>query len=260
MKINSTDSLTLSISQTQRNLGRSMERIASGKRINSASDDAAGLAMAMSIETQTRGLQRMIAARQDEISLVQTAEGAMATAHDALQRIGELAVQASNGTMTDSDRGAIQQEIVQLRQHLDMNAGNAQYNTKRLLDGSFSMKLQNSQDLSIRDFSSAGLGVAEIDVSTADGASAALASIDGAIQMVSSSRADLGAVENGVAAEAEALQRQMISALEAGSRIADADMAREIIEMNREMIKAQLEIRVFRVDNERRGTVLELLG
>lgn len=263
MIINKTDTSELLVNylnRTRENEAKSIERLASGERILSASDDPAGLAMANAFEAQTRAMMKQISNRQDEISLIQTAEGALSSTTDAVQRIRELSVQAANGTLTDADRSTIQEEITQLKQHIDATANNTEYNTKKLLDGSLNISLQNSKSLEIPSMTSTALGLDNVDVSTQQQASDAIAYADNAIQTVTSERNSLGAVSNGIASEVEGLKVQLLDSLQAQSRIVDVDMAREIVNLTTQKIKSQSEIRVFRMDIERRGTLLELVG
>jgi len=120
--------------------GKSMEKLSSGLRINRAGDDAAGLAISEKMRGQIRGLDQASKNAQDGISLIQTAEGALNETHDILQRTRELAVQAANDTATDDDRKEIQKEVNQLIEEIDRIAGNTEFNTQSLLDGTFSNK------------------------------------------------------------------------------------------------------------------------
>lgn len=120
------------------NASKSMEKLSSGLRINRAGDDAAGLAISEKMRGQIRGLEQASRNAQDGISLIQTAEGALNETHSILQRMRELAVQASNDTTTDSDRKELQKEIAQLKEEIDRIANTTEFNTKKLLDGSVS--------------------------------------------------------------------------------------------------------------------------
>ncbi|NLM05086.1 MAG: flagellin, partial [Clostridiales bacterium] len=115
---------------------KSMEKLSSGMRINRAGDDAAGLAISEKMRGQIRGLTQASRNAQDSISLIQTAEGALNETHAILQRMRELAVQSSNDTNTESDRGEIQKEIDQLTSEIDRIANTTEFNTQKLLDGS----------------------------------------------------------------------------------------------------------------------------
>ena len=238
----------------------SMERIASGQRILTAADDAAGLAVSMAMESQTRGLSQQMFNRQDEISLIQTAEGGMAGTNDMLQRVRELSVQAANGTLTDSDRGNIQTEINQLKQQMNQTATNTQYNTKNLLDGSLSVRLQNGNSLTVSSMGVDNLGVADIDVTTQAGANSATGQVDQAISTVTSERSRLGAIANGVTSEIQGLQQELINTTAAQSRIADADIAAEVIRLTGQQIQQQAVTQIFGMDAAQRGNVLKLLS
>ncbi len=144
---------------------KSMEKLASGLRINKAGDDAAGLAISEKMRGQIRGLDMASKNAQDGISLLSTAEGALNETHDILQRMRELSTQAANDTNTAEDRGAIQEEITQLTTEIDRIANNTEFNTKNLLDGSFSGSFQigsnsgQKMDLSIGAMTSNALGL-----------------------------------------------------------------------------------------------------
>ncbi|MGM0370403.1 MAG: flagellin [Bacillota bacterium] len=124
------------LKQTNESQSKSLERLSSGKRINRASDDAAGLAISEKMTSQTKGLGQAQRNAQDGISMIQTAEGALKETHSILQRTRELAVQASNDSNTDADREEIQGEIDQLTDEVDRIANNTEFNTKKLLEGS----------------------------------------------------------------------------------------------------------------------------
>ncbi|MEZ2658267.1 flagellin N-terminal helical domain-containing protein [Aneurinibacillus aneurinilyticus] len=126
------------LSKNQAATGKALEKLSSGLRINRAADDAAGLAISEKMRGQIRGLQQAEKNAMDGISLIQTAEGALSEVHDMLSRMRELAVQAANGTLTDTDRTVIQDEINQLREQIDRVGNDTQFNTKKLLNGSLS--------------------------------------------------------------------------------------------------------------------------
>lgn len=144
---------------------KSMEKLSSGLRINRAGDDAAGLAISEKMRGQIRGLDMASKNAQDGISLIQTAEGALNETHDILQRMRELAVQSSNDTNTDTDRGEIQKEIDQLVTEIDRISNTTEFNTKKLLDGSFDGTFQiganenQTLSLSVNSMGSANLGI-----------------------------------------------------------------------------------------------------
>ena len=123
------------MNRTNSKIDKTMQRLSSGLRINSASDDAAGLAIAQKMDTQVRGLQQANRNAMDGISLIQTAEGALNEVHSMLQRVRELSIQASNGTLTPTDRKAITDEVAQLKEEIDRISEHIEYNEKKLLNG-----------------------------------------------------------------------------------------------------------------------------
>ena len=260
---------------------KTINRLATGKRIATASDDPAGLAISMGMEAQTRGLARQITNRQDEISLMQVAEGGMSGISDAVQRMRELSIQSANGTLTASDREAIQVEIDQLNQHIDQTANNTEFNTKKILDGSLKMTLQNGNDFSIPNMDSTSLGVSLIDLSTQESAQtiehidqglpheddtaqenaqAAIGYADQALSKLNSARTEIGAVTNGISAEVNSLTQEMVNTLSANSRLADADFAAEIVNLTKAKITLEAATQVFKIDNAMKGQVLRLLA
>ncbi|MEZ0537229.1 flagellin [Caldicellulosiruptoraceae bacterium PP1] len=168
------------------NLSKSLEKLSSGLRINRAGDDAAGLAISEKMRAQIRGLDQASRNAQDGISLIQTAEGGLNEAHSILQRMRELAVQAANDTNVDQDRTAINDEINQLVQELDRISNTTEFNTQKLLDGTFSGKFQiganenQTLTLDISKMNSAALGLASsIEVETKTSAAAGALIKDG---------------------------------------------------------------------------------
>lgn len=138
LRINSNKESLNSLNSLQRNQGllnKAFQRLSSGSRINSAADDAAGLAITQRFTSQVRGLSQAIRNASDGVSLTQTADAALGSSEDALQRIRELSVQAANGTLTDGDRESIQAEVGQLQDELDRIGGSTTFNGRKLLDG-----------------------------------------------------------------------------------------------------------------------------
>ena len=135
-----------SLNQTSGRLSKSIQKLSSGLRINSAADDAAGLAISEKMRRQIRGLSRATLNAQDGISMIQTAEGALNESHSILQRMRELAIQSSNDTLTSNDRLEIQKEVTQLKDDLNRIAHNTEFNTKKLLDGSQTALISSSSN------------------------------------------------------------------------------------------------------------------
>ncbi len=154
------------LSSSQSTLSTSMQRLSSGLRVNSAKDDAAGLAIAERMAAQTRGLNVAARNANDGISLAQTAEGALGKVGDMLQRMRELAVQSANATNSDDDRKALQAEVGQLRDEIDRVAKNTSFNGKKLLDGSFA-----AANFQVGSNSGEAITVAALTDSSSDGLS-----------------------------------------------------------------------------------------
>ena len=130
------------LAKANKEMESSMAKLSSGQKVNSAADDAAGLAIAGRMTSQIKGLNMAIKNANDSVALAQTAEGAMDEVTNMLQRMRELAVQSANGTMNDSDRASLDAEVQALKTEIDRIAGNTQFNNTNLLDGSFSKTFQ----------------------------------------------------------------------------------------------------------------------
>lgn len=250
---------------------KSFERLSSGKRINSAADDAAGLAISEKMKAQINGLSQAQRNAQDAVSLVQTAEGGLKESHSILQRLRELAVQSANDTYTDSDRKEIQIEVDQLVEELTSIGEYTQFNTKSLLDGSFDGQFQvganqgQTLGLQIADMRAEALGLVDgsgnlVKLADRNSASAAISVFDNAISKVSSERAKLGAVQNRFGHIINNLSTTETNLIAAESRISNVDMAREIMNMVRYQILVQAGIAVLAQANQMPQGILQLLS
>jgi flagellin len=256
------------LSKSQGLSNQALERLASGLRINSAKDDAAGLAISTRFDTQIRGLTVAQRNANDGISMVQTAEGGLDETVQNLQRIRELAVQAANGSNTNADRSLLQSEVNQRVSEITRIASDTQFNGLAVLDGSlgsgvaFQVGANAGQTISI-DFNStmnaAGLGISGISISSAGGASAALATIDGALSQVNAFRADLGAVQNRFESTINNLGTNIENLSASNSRIVDADFAAETAKLAKANVLQQAGISVLAQANARPNQVLSLL-
>lgn len=256
------------LSKSQGLNDQALERLSSGLRINSAKDDAAGLAISTRFDTQIRGLTVAQRNANDGISMVQTAEGGLDETVQNLQRIRELAVQAANGSNTDADRSLLQAEVSQRVSEITRIADDTQFNGLSVLDGSlgsgvaFQVGANAGQAISI-DFNStmnaAGLGISAISISSAGGASAALATIDGALSEVNAFRADLGAVQNRFESTINNLGTNIENLSASNSRIVDADFAAESAKLAKSNVLQQAGISVLAQANARPNQVLSLL-
>jgi flagellin len=229
----------------QNQMSPAMMRVASGQRINSAADDAAGLAISESMTAQIRGLDQGIRNTRDMQAMVQTAEGGLDTISDSLNRIRELSVQASNGTLNASQRDMIQAEISQLAQGIQSTVnGGVQFNSMNLLDGSVqNANTASSPDgtgavVNINDMRDLAQAITEFNV-TGD---FNINDIDAAISEVAAERANLGAVMNRFDYTANANSVSSLNLSDARSRIADADMAREMMAVNQERVINELQV------------------
>lgn len=245
---------------------KSMEKLSSGLRINRAGDDAAGLAISEKMRGQIRGLDMAAKNAQDGISLIQTAEGALNETHAILQRMRELAVQSANDTNTDDDRAALQAEVDELITELDRIANNTEFNTQKLLDGSFSAKkfhigANNGQsiELEIADMTKVGLSVDSLSISDQESADDALTTLDAAIKTVSDERAKLGAYQNRLEHTINNLSTSSENLTAAESRIRDVDMAKEMMEQTKNAILAQASQAMLAQANQLPQGVLQLL-
>jgi len=260
--------------QTNQAQNDSLEKLSSGKRINSAADDAAGLAISEKMQSQVNGLGQAQRNAQDGISLIQTAEGALKESHSILQRMRELSVQAANDTNTSGDRAEISQEIGQLKEEITRIANTTEFNTKSLLDGSlatgattatFHIGANSGQNttLNINNMASSGtgaLGLSGVDVATQSGANATIAVVDSAIDSVSSERSKLGAKQNRLNHTINNLSASEENLTAAKSRIKDVDMAKEMMDMSKQRILSQAGTAMLAQANQKSQGVLQLLG
>ncbi len=229
-------------------LSKSMEKLSSGLRINRAADDAAGLAISEKLRSQVMGLNQAIRNSQDGISLIQTAEGALTEDNAILQRIRELAVQASNDTLTSTDRQQIQKEVDALLAEVDRIATSTQFNKRNLLNGELSTIALNFQvganagqtiAITVATATTAALTVSGLNVNSVTFAQQAIVSIDDAISAVSSTRAGLGALQNRLEHTIANLGVASENLQAAESRIRDVDMAEEMVTFTRLQILQQ---------------------
>ena len=252
---------------------KSTEKLSSGYKVNRAADDAAGLAISEKMRRQIKGLTQASANAQDGISAVQTAEGALGEVHDMLQRMNTLAIQASNDTMTSTDRAYLDQEVQALTSEINRVASTTTFNEQNLLDGSFSGKnLQVGAEsgqfigISIKEMSATGLGLrgttSSISVSGSDNTNAqsAICLIKTALKSVSSQRADLGAVQNRLEHTIKNLDNVVENTTAAESQIRDTDMAKEMVAFSNNNILAQAGTSMLAQANQSNQSVLSLLG
>ena len=245
---------------------KTSEKLASGYRINRAADDAAGLSISEKMRYQIKGLNKASANAQDGVSAIQTAEGALNETHSILQRMNELATQAANDTNTTVDRNAIQSEIDQLTSEIDRIRSTTQFNTQNLLDGTFTGKnLQvgalKGQNIAIKvsNMQSSAIGVSGLKVSSYDAAGSAMQKIQSAIDLVSTQRSELGALQNRLEHTIANLDNVAENTQAAESRLRDTDMADEMVEYSKNQILAQAGQSMLAQANQSTQGILSLL-
>ncbi|MBU2699150.1 flagellin [Sporomusaceae bacterium BoRhaA] len=245
----------------------SMAKLSSGKRINKAADDAAGLAISEKMISQINGLDQASSNAQDGISLVQTAEGALNETTSIIQRLRQLAVQSRNGTETDNDRVHIQKEVGQLLSEVNQIASTTQFNTMNLLNGSttsvtFQIGANQGQTMAVSmpTVKASDLSIDTISLATAAGASAAIKSLDAALSTVSGARANLGAVQNRLQHAINNLQVASENLNSANSRVRDVDMAKEMASFSKTQVLVQAGTAMLAQANQMPQSVLKLLG
>jgi flagellin len=274
------------LSTSQMSLSTSMQRLSSGLRVNSAKDDAAGLAIAERMNSQVRGMTVAVRNANDAISMSQTGEGALGKVSDIFQRMRELAVQSSNGTNTSSDRTSLNAEFVQLAQEASRTLGGTQFNGKNILaatDTTVSTTFQiganntsNVDQISIASFSwtadagisavlgtdiITGTGTPTVQIAGTDGTTAqsAITSLDTALSSINSQRATFGAVQNRFDNVVATLQVSSENQSAARSRIMDADYAVETSNLSRANILQQAGNAMVAQANQLPQQVLALL-
>lgn len=265
-----------SLSRTNSSLQTAMERLSSGLRVNSAKDDAAGLAIANRMTSQIRGMTVAQRNANDGISLAQVAEGSMQTITDTMQRMRDLAVQAANdGGLSDGDKLKLNEEFGQLREEIDRIIKNTDFNGKQVLTGDasnavfqvgYSTASHNQIAVGISNLQGAA-GVASVLVSgtvkisgSTSAALNAINTIDAAIEKIDDMRSELGAVQNRFSATIDNLANAIENQSAARSRIMDADFAVETANLSRSQILQQAGTSMLAQANQAPQSVLGLLG
>ncbi len=262
------------LSKSQRNLNQAMQRLSSGLRINSAKDDAAGLAISDRMTSQIRGLNQAARNANDGISLSQTAEGALQETTNMLQRMRELAVQAANDTNTVADRSSLDAEFQSLIEEVNRIATTTAFNGKTMLTGSyatpgsgfiFHVGANADQVISITIAgASAGIlgttgSVVGQDILTRSAANSAITVMDEAISDIDVMRGDLGAAQNRMVSTISNLNNVAENLSAARSRILDADIAQETSEMTKNNILQQAGVSILSQANQTPQLALSLL-
>lgn len=243
-------------------LTENLRQLGSGLRINRAADDAAGLAIADRFNTLVRQGQVEINNLQSGINVAQTADSGLSTQQDAVSRIRELAVQAGNGTLTDAQRGALNQEAQQLIEQINTTASDTEFNGQQLLseDQTISLGTEGENQIELQGSTAADLGLDTLDLSTAAGAAAALEATDAASAQISANRANIGAQSNRFESAIEQRSVAVQNQQESESNIRDLDVARGVIERTRNQVLLQASIGSIVQSNVTPQSALRLLG
>jgi flagellin len=287
--INTNTAATLTanaLTKNERAMSQAMERLSTGQRINSAGDDAAGLAISSRMTSQINGLNMAVRNANDAISLVQTADGALVEVTNMLQRMRELAVQAATGTTSLSDKEALNTELVALRNQIEDIADDTQWNGTDLLDGdsssvAFQVGANATQTVTmttLADLQTAGTAFSSLANTSGEttlatlvvwktgnlatsvtAANNAIAGLDSAITVVNTKRAELGAMTNRLEYAADNLANVSQNTSASRSRVLDADYAAETTELARTQIIQQAGTAMLSQANQAAQSVLALL-
>lgn len=251
-----------------RNMMVDMMRLSSMKRINRAADDAAGLAISEKLVAQYRGTDRATTNIQEMKDLVRNAEGGMDSITSSLQRMRELVLQSGNAAYSDDERKAIQAEINQLKDGINKAAETTEYNSMKLLDGSFKDKFVTmnangaGQKVSIDGLSAKSLGVDQVDVTVKGNLSENLTAISGALKEVVGERTKIGAVENKFDSAVRSGSNTYLNLLESKARIADMsyrDIGNAITSLNTSKILQQYRFFAMAQQNNIAGSFLNYM-
>jgi flagellin len=262
------------LSTSTESLKTSLQRLSSGLRINSAADDPAGMAISQSMTTQINGNQQGIRNANDGISLSQTAEGALGQIQNNLQTIRQIAVQAANGTISDTNRSQLQSEVDQLTQEISRIIQTTNFNGTLLLSGGNTITFQigasgvaNNQvvasglDLTTGIYSYANnlTAVKTIDITTSANASAVLSALDSDINVISNDRSQLGAIQNRFQAVIANMSNYVQNLMDSRSRISDTDFAAETANLTQQQILQQAGTAILSQANQVPQAALTLL-
>ncbi|QDF67695.1 flagellin FliC [Shewanella sp. SNU WT4] len=248
-------------------LATSMERLSSGLRINSAKDDAAGLAISDRLNSQVRGLDVGMRNANDAISIAQISEGAMQEQTNMLQRMRDLTIQANNGANSTDDLVSIQEEITQLATEITAIGNTTAFGSTKLLNGDFSagktfqVGHQNDEDITVKvtTTTAGSLSVNSLSVASSAGQTSALTRIDAAIKTIDTQRAELGAIQNRLSHNINNSANTQSNVADARSRIVDVDFAKETSAMTKSQVLQQTGSAMLAQANQMPQIALSLL-
>ena len=254
---------------SENDLNKSLAKLSSGFRITKAQDDAAGLAIAVNLGAQIKSYNQAVRNANDALNVTQTAEASLNETQNILTRLRELSSQSASSGVSDTERGYIQNEVDGLISEVDRIANATEYNGVALLNTSAALTFQvgirnvaNNDQITVTTSSatSASLGVNGLSLATLTGAQGALATIDAAMQSISSNRATLGAQANRMETVINAATQASVSLSAAQSRIQDVDVAQETSNLSRAQILMQAGVSVLAQSNQIPQVALKLLG
>ncbi|MBX7079737.1 MAG: flagellin FliC [Nannocystaceae bacterium] len=258
------------LGKTSADLQKSISRLSSGLRVESAADDAAGLAISEDFKASIRSLNQAKRNANDGVSMIQTADGALKEIGGLLTRMRELSVQSRNGTVNTQQRGYLNDEFGQLRSEIDRIVNTTEFNGVDLIDGSqasglsFQVGKDTTADdrltISIATSSTSALGLGASTISSTGGADAAIAALDTAIQSISTRRAGLGAMQNRLSTTMSNLDTYSTNLSAANSRIVDVDVAEETAALTKNQILMQAGTAMLAQANQGPQAALQLLG
>lgn len=252
------------IKMNNRQMGSAMEQLSTGLRINSAKDDAAGLAVTQNMTSQIKGLDMAVRNANDGIGLAQTAEGAMVEISEMLQRMRELAVQAASGTLSDSQREYLNSEFTELNSQIITTVRNSTWNGMNVLTSgsagnTFTIQTGPDAGQTIIVTSKQITLAPTADISRGGAASTAIGQVDTALSLINTARASLGAIINRLNSAADNMTNISQNLSESRSRILDTDYAKATAELARTQIIQQASMAVLAQANTQPQTVLKLL-
>ena len=266
MQIKSDDVSAGLFGQVQQKQESLMEKLASGKKINNASDGAAAQQIIDRLTSEVEGGRQALNNVYDGISLAQVAEGGLSNINDDVNRIRELTIQSGSGILSDGDRQALQSEISQLQDNITQTIEQTNFAGKPLLSENDSLRFQvgaNSEqsiDIETQDIASELAGLLSIDLTSGSTINDALSAADEAIETLGGARGDLGATQNSLSSTARNLSQSNVNAAQARSRIQDLDYAQAASQQAVNDVQGQAALTVQAQANQQQGQVLALLS
>ncbi len=255
------------LSVAQAGMSKSLERLSSGYKINKAADDAAGIAVALTLNVKGASLSKAIENGNQAIAMLQTAESGMNEIGNILTRLKELATQAASDTLSDTERGYLNTEATKLLEEIDKIANNTKYGSVALIDDerTYTFQLGNTNDvneqisITFSPLTTTGLGVSSIDISSLASAQEALNTIDTAVDTLNTEKANVGAIMNQISYHVANMSAMYENTRAAESTIKDADFAREMAEFTKYQIIVQSGIAMLAQANQLPQLILALM-